>query len=364
LFCVVGFLFRFFSFVVDEMVLWFGADWPYQSSPHLGKIECMSEQPDGMDAVSAALAQIDAGVDALQAAVVSSVSSLGLTDSVRRLETLMLRAQSGSRALVGEMDRRGVAAELFATSTADILRQLLNLDPRAASARVRQAREWTPRVAVTGELLEPLFAHVAAALDAREISVAHARIISDTRTALPAEIDTLHGDAVEALLVEHALTLHPKDLRAVAQRLIDTLNPDEAFTDDADQQRRRDFRLIDNPDGSSTPAGRFTPELTALIRPALDALSAPQPAGDIPDTRTAGQRRHDAIAEALTLSTALAAFPTPAGSRSRSASSSPKTTSPAPRAVRPSSSKTPTAPRSASTPWPRSPPRSRSAPSP
>jgi len=252
--------------------------------------------------VSAALAMITAGVDALQAAMLSSVSSLGLTDSLREGETAARRLASGMRAVLGEADRRGIAAELCAASTADVLRQLTNIDPRQASARVRGARSWTPRVAVSGEGLPPLFSRVAVALDAGQITVAHARIISQARESLPGAIDALHGDAVEAFLVDQAPVLTSKELRGVARRLLDTLNPDGALNDEADQERRRDFHLIDNADGSSTPAGRFTPELTAFLKPILDSLSAPQPAGDdLPDIRTPGQRRHDCIIEAAAL---------------------------------------------------------------
>ena len=258
----------------------------------------MSEQPEVVDPLAAALALIAAGVEAFQEAVLSSVSTLGLTEALRSGEVVSRRLASGLRAVVGEADRRCVAAELCATSTADVLRQLLILSPQEAGARVRQARDWTPRVTVTGEVLPAVFAHVAAALDAGDITVAAAKVISQTRADLPAEIDRHFGDAAEALLVEQALVLNPKDLAVAAKRLTQTLNPDGVFTDQADQERRRDFHLIDNPDGSTTPAGRFTPELTALIKPVLDALSAPQPAGeDLPDTRSPGQRRHDAIAD-------------------------------------------------------------------
>ncbi len=69
--------------------------------------------------------------------------------------------------------------------------------------------------------------------------------------------------------------------------------------------------MRDNRDGTTSPYGRFTPELGAIWKPILDALSAPQPAQNTdntadgtvdgivePDPRSAGQRRHDALLEA------------------------------------------------------------------
>jgi len=278
----------------------------------------MSEQPVSGDAIAAALAQIEAGVQALRTAAVdgglSSLSTLGLTETLVDGEVLVRRLTSGLRGVLGEADRRGIAGELCAASTADVLRQLLNLSPGEAGVRVRQARDWTPRVTVTGEPLAPVFAHVAAALDAGQITVAAAKVISKTRADLPAEVDRRFGDAAEALLVEQALVLNPKDLTIAAQRLTQTLNPDGVLNDETDQQRRRDFHLIVNPDGSSTPAGRFTPELTVLIRPILDSLSAPQPAGeDLPDTRSPGQRRHDAIGDFATLALRSGSLPDSGG---------------------------------------------------
>ena len=43
--------------------------------------------------------------------------------------------------------------------------------------------------------------------------------------------------------------------------------------------------------------GRLDPETGALLNAAISPLSAPQPSKTQPDLRTAGQRRHDAIAE-------------------------------------------------------------------
>ena len=144
-----------------------------------------------------------------------------------------------------------------------------------------------------------------AALDAGQISLAHARIVMTFRTDLPGTVDAEHGDAVEEFLVARATEFNPTQLQHVAQRLMDTLNPDGKYTDEADQERRRGFTLSENKDGSSTPTGRFTPELTAIQRPVLDCLSMPQPAEGLPDTRTPAQRRRDACRRGRDAATAL-----------------------------------------------------------
>ena len=244
------------------------------------------------------LGLLDAAVTRLQSEALSGLGPVELTSTLQRLETLSRRLDAGVRGLVAEIDRRGVAGEYGAASTLDLLRQLLLVSTQEASARVHQARDLAPRVELTGELLPPLFGTVAAALDAGQISLAHARIVTRFRTDLPAAVDVEHGDEAERFLVDKAAEYGPTQLAQIAQRLMDTLNPDGKYTDQADQERRRGFTLSENKDGSSTPTGRFTPELTAILRPVLDCLSKPQPSEGLPDTRTPAQRRHDAIAEA------------------------------------------------------------------
>jgi hypothetical protein len=200
--------------------------------------------------------------------------------------------------MIAEIDQRGIAGEYGASSTGSLVQELLLVSPFEASARVRAARDFCPKVALTGEILPPTFPHVAAALGSGEIAVGKAAVIAKLRSKLPAEVDLEHGDAAEFFLVEQAKLLAPKQLNDVASRLYDTLNPDGSLDEDADRERRRGFTLVDLPNGGSKPLGEFTPELTMLIRPVLDALSAPESAGeDLPDTRTAMQRQHDALLE-------------------------------------------------------------------
>ena len=258
----------------------------------------MSEQTvggaDDPAVVFAALA--DALAKARQVPL-SSVSAVDLTSLLAQSETSLRQAEAVQRGLVAEIDRRGVAGGYGVTSTAALVAQRLLLTQRDAAARVRQARELAPRVALTGEPLAPLFAATAAALDAGQVSLAHARVITRTRSALPAAVDAACGDAAEQFLVGQALRLNPTQLGYAATRLLDTLNPDGKYTELADQERRRYAGLVDLPGGASKPTGYYTPELTAVLKPILDALSAPQSTGDEPDQRTPGQRVHDGLIE-------------------------------------------------------------------
>jgi hypothetical protein len=71
-----------------------------------------------------------------------------------------------------------------------------------------------------------------------------------------------------------------------------TAGPD----DDPDPGLDRGLALHTTMDGAGVLHGDLTPECAALVTAVLDALSAPQPGGDL---RTRPQRYHDALAEAM-----------------------------------------------------------------
>jgi Domain of unknown function (DUF222) len=103
-------------------------------------------------------------------------------------------------------------------------------------------------------------------------------------------------------LVEQAQILDVDGLRQVARRLELTLDPDGTFKDAKYRDRQRDLRLTVRPDGSSFGSFEFTAELTERLRTFLDTMASPKPESDgQKDPRTAGQRRHDAVLDGLTL---------------------------------------------------------------
>ena len=262
-----------------------------------------------MSDISVADDELSAAVTAAEAAIAhahkvaasssSAVSAPALTQSLHRLEIATRQLESCSRHVLAEVDRRGVAGEYGANSTSSLLQQLLLISPYEAGARARAAQEFCPRVAMSGEVMEPLFRFAGAALSAGEISLTHAKIIAATRTALPSKVDAVHRDAVEEFLTGQARVLAPKQLANAAERLRDTLNPDGALDEELDRERRRFFTLTDVTGGGSRGSAYFTPEMTMILKPALDALAAPQNVDGMPDTRTPGQRTHDALAEII-----------------------------------------------------------------
>src|SRR5206468_9158415 len=97
--------------------------------------------------------------------------------------------------------------------------------------------------------------------------------------------------------------------------LLTRLDPDGLEPIEDRAERRRSFTLVKKPDGTSSPRGSWTAEVTALWETILDSLAAPQPAEDgLPDDRSPAQRRHDAMADAAARLLRSATLPAAAGS--------------------------------------------------
>lgn len=250
--------------------------------------------PGATSTASEAVDALNSALDSLLNVNLSAVSRDGLLEAARRFEVLRRRMPVFEHALINEVEASGIAHELCVPSTAALWRGLLRISPGEAKQRVEAAANLGARRGLTGYVLPPLFGAVAAAQSAGLISAAHAYVITTAVDALPGAVAAENELAVEAALVEHATVFDPFELGKLARRMHDVLNPDGTLADDADHQRRRAFMLHRHRDGSSTPGGRFTPELTVLIETMLDTLAEPRPAADgVRDDRTPDMRNHD-----------------------------------------------------------------------
>jgi hypothetical protein len=251
--------------------------------------------------VTAVLDRLRSAVDELLNLDLASASRDDLIELCRGLETHRRRLPAAEHRLIAQLDERGIPRELAMRDSATMLARLLHIDPAEARARAAAAQDMGPRRTVTGEPLEPLFPAVAAAQAAGQISPAHARVITEGLSALPAEVDFAHGARIQAVLVEKARNNDPRTLERQIRTILDTLDPDGPEPDDREHQRLRGLHLRTNADGSGEIRGRLTPMAAATWTAILDALSAPVPSEDgVPDERTAGQRRHDALLDAGT----------------------------------------------------------------
>ena len=252
----------------------------------------------GGSGFEAAIESIETAMDRLLEADVSVVAAGELPGLYARLERQRRRLVSVDHSMVARLQEAQVAGEYGRTSTAELLVELTRIAPAEAAARVRAARDLGPRREPCGLPLAPIFTRVEDALRDGSISQAHANVVTSTVAALPDDRSFELAEPVEAFLVEQATHLDPKRLAAAARRLLATVHPDGAAPSEAEQQRRRDVTITQNRQGFWKLGDWLTDECAAVWSPMIDALAAPQPSIDgMPDDRTPGQRRHDAMLE-------------------------------------------------------------------
>ena len=250
---------------------------------------------------AAGLADAHVAVDALLAVDLTVASDAELLDTLREVERLSRRLVAVGHGLIAEAAARSLPESRGAASMAALWRQVLRLHPSDAAARVRAAEAAGPRRALTGEPLEPVFADVAAAQVNGVISPEHARVIVRAVEALPAAVQAEHGVEVERELVAYAAQVDPQSLHTLALHIHTWLDPDGSLDDPNERDRRRDLTVQQRPDGSAAVRAELTAECAERLLGVFDALAGPAPQSDgVKDSRSAGQRRHDALLDALT----------------------------------------------------------------
>ncbi|SHG21328.1 protein of unknown function [Jatrophihabitans endophyticus] len=253
-----------------------------------------------MSAPHKTLRPLHDAVDGLLAIRWDAVARDDLLDTCRALQRVANRLAAVDHELVAELDRRGSAVELGARDTAALLRALLRLHPGEARSRVAAADLIGSRRSLHGEPVPPELPILAAAQAAGDVTVRHAQVIARAVATLPDTVRDEHGPTVERQLVEHARAFDPYALGRIAERVHAHLDPDGLLRDAGYRERHRDLTVAQRPDGSARLDGELTAECAERLLTCLDPLAAPRPAaGGRRDPRTAGQRRHDGLLDAL-----------------------------------------------------------------
>lgn len=235
---------------------------------------------------AAALEQLTAAVDALLA-LPRDHDACG--ELLRLVEVQRRRLEAVDQQLV---------ADVLAAGHRDALPVLLCADAAEVRARVKRAGDLGPRQALTGEPLEPILSATATAVRRGEISAAQCDVVIECLERIPPTAPAAAWPVAEQVLLTAATVQPPRALRQTARELLARLDPDGLEPVEDRIARQRGFTLVKHRDGSATPRGRFTAELTAHWEAILDSLAAPQSTDQQPDPRTAAQRRHDGLLEA------------------------------------------------------------------
>ncbi len=194
-----------------------------------------------------------------------------VVDELDLLMTVAQRVAAATLARVREIDGRGLAVGVGATSTLAWLRERYRMSGSAAGQLVKLAR------ALDVEADSP----TAAGLAAGGVNVEQARVIADAVEKLPVE----HRAAGEEHLVGEAASFGPKELGRLGQRIFEVVAPDEADKRALDELERAERRachkrglwLTDIPGTSEVRVtGWLTQEDAAIARATFGPLCAPR----------------------------------------------------------------------------------------
>ncbi|OBB56007.1 hypothetical protein A5757_02920 [Mycobacterium sp. 852013-51886_SCH5428379] len=177
----------------------------------------------------------------------------------------------------------------------------LHLTEKDAGNRLRDAAQLGPRRTLTGEPLTPELEHTAAALAGGDIGAAHVGVIQKFLDSLPGWVDAVARAEAEQTLARVAVGLDAEQLGKAADQLYALIDPDGAEPNEELQQRKRYLRKGKQQRDGMTPIhGLLDPETAALLDVTIATHGGPSTdANGLADTRTEGQRHHDALTTTL-----------------------------------------------------------------
>ncbi|MET8117958.1 DUF222 domain-containing protein [Micromonospora sp. NPDC005189] len=241
------------------------------------------------------LARAESAVAACTDAAAWALSEHDLIAAIDATHRLQQRLAAVQLAAVRELDGRGTAVAQGASSTAVWLRDRLRLDVSAARRLVG--------LAASVDAAPPV---VRDALARGAVTVEQARVIAETAATVSASTGAEVADKAAGLLVEWAEQFDPSLLRRMGTQILDHVAPDLADAaaaaaleaEAARATRDRHVTISEQTGGRLRLSGTLDAEAAALLRAVIDPLGAPSGPDD---TRSAGERRHDALADVCRL---------------------------------------------------------------
>jgi Domain of unknown function (DUF222) len=238
---------------------------------------CGTQQPAGVDA---ALGMLDRALDALNAADVGSLPAAVQAEALRALG----RAEAKQTAARARVLAAFTAQDGYEDDGHGSARVWLKWQTQITAGAAAGAVGWMRRLAV-----HPV---IGRALAAGQLSPSWARQVCDWTDRLPAD----RRDDADAILIAAAgggAAL--ADLAGLAREMFERSRHDDRHDDGGDGFDERGLWLGVTWGGAGRLSGDLAPGCAAALSAVLEALG--KKAGP-EDTRTAAQRRHDALAEA------------------------------------------------------------------
>ncbi|MGB3483656.1 MAG: HNH endonuclease signature motif containing protein [Mycobacterium sp.] len=263
------------------------------------------------EALLAALHQFETASAALGTLSIDGFNPTELLAIQARRETIARQQPVLDHKIYQRLRHDTTPTALGDTTWKRILAERLRISDSDAQRRLDHADVLGPRTSLTGQPLEPVYPNTSAGQAVGAIGAEHLTTITRFFKKLPKSIDYQTREEAEATLAQHATQLGPDSFRQVANRLRYLLNQDGEFTD-VDRQAQRCLRKGKQRDDGMVPiSGYLTPEAAAAWEAVEAKLAAPgmcnaadehptvdgQPTPEqvAADTRTPGQRSHDAF---------------------------------------------------------------------
>jgi hypothetical protein len=229
---------------------------------------------------------------------------------LENLEQMRRGQPAIEHALINQLAEQADTTELGG-KLAPALANRLRISRAEASRRVHEAADLGEWRALNGEPLPPVLEATAQAQRNGDLGAGHVAVIRSFWHRLPDFVDIETRVKAEAQLARLAGEHRPDELAKLADTLTDCLNPDGDFTD-VDRARRRGITIDrQDIDGMSPITGYLTPEARATLDAVFAKWAAPgmcnpddiepcvrgtpSQAAIQGDTRSLGQRNHDAL---------------------------------------------------------------------
>ncbi len=259
--------------------------------------------------VTAVLDALDAAVAATGELNLDNVAPAIRLRALERMETARRRQVAASHDVIAGLANEDPAD--VGGPVHKVIADWLRISCAEASRRLKDVKQLSPRLTLTGQELLPELPATARAWRGGMLDGQHLRVIQTFLRDLPdtTPVDTV--DSAEQFLADQALKLRPDQLEKVAHRCALLINPDGKFSD-ADRARQRGFSWCgQRADAMSVGKLIASPELRANLDVWLARFAAPgmcNPADQTPcvdsepadeaaggDLRTPAQRQHDAL---------------------------------------------------------------------
>src|SRR4051794_8464180 len=264
------------------------------------------------DRVTAVVAGILAAVAELVDLDCDQFPHLELVELLGELETVTWQLPAVGHQVIARLQREASPVELGAKSLGSVLTQRLRISGKEVRRRICEAEDLGPRTTLNGQPLGPKLAPTAGAQARGALGPEHVTEIRSFLDKLPGWVDPEVRELSERALVQIGSGTGPEELGKAAKELATAIDQDGPKPDDVERARKRCMTIgPQQADGMSRISGLLDPEARAVVEAILAKYAAPgmcNPEDHEPrtsgtpsqeqidsDTRTLGQRNHDAL---------------------------------------------------------------------